>query len=86
MGIHTFKDRVLRVVSEIPAGSVLTYQQVAAKAGSPRAYRAVGTILKANYDPTIPCHRVISSSGDLGNYNRGRAQKQRLLIVEGYIR
>ena len=80
-----FADRVLAVVKNIPASTTLTYQQVAALAGSPNAYRAVGTILRRNYDPAIPCHRVIRSDGSLGQYNRGADKKRELLKREGAL-
>jgi len=61
----------------------MTYKQVATKAGNPRAARAVGSIMRANYDPDIPCHRVIRSDGSIGGYNRGGSrQKERLLRSE----
>lgn len=81
----TFSDRVLEIVSRIPRGSTLTYQDVARIAGSPRAYRAVGSILGKNYDPQIPCHRVICSNGELGEYNRGKKKKRVILRKEGAI-
>lgn len=67
----TFKERVFAVVRGIPRGKTLTYKQVAARAGSKNAYRAVGSILSTNYDPKIPCHRVIGSDGKMHGYNRG---------------
>lgn len=78
-----FTTKVLNTVKKIPKGSVLTYKEVAKRAGSPKAFRAVGSILKKNYDPAIPCHRVIKSNGDLGEYNRGRNEKERRLRGEG---
>ncbi len=57
-----FTSKVLKVVGAIPNGSVLSYQMVARKAGRPNAARAVGSIMKRNYDPAIPCHRVVPSS------------------------
>lgn len=77
-----FSHKVLAVVAGIPKGSVMTYKQVAAAAGSPRAYRAVGNILKKNFDPSIPCHRVIRSDGTVGEYNRGQRRKRGLLQSE----
>jgi len=81
---RSFKRRVFAVVAKIPKGNVLTYAEVARRAGSPRAARAVGSILKENFDPAIPCHRVIRSNGTFGGYNRGAAQKRKLLAREGF--
>lgn len=63
----------------------MTYQEVARRAGRPRAFRAVGNILNKNYDPSIPCHRVVRSDGKLGGYNRGAENKQKILRKEGAI-
>jgi O-6-methylguanine DNA methyltransferase len=63
----------------------MTYKQVAKAAGRPRAYRAVGNILNKNYNPLIPCHRVIRSDGKLGGYNRGIAIKRKRLRKEKAI-
>lgn len=81
-----FTDKVHAVVREIPEGEVLTYKQVAKKAGSPGAYRAVGNILNKNFDPKIPCHRVIRSNGTLGGYNRGEEAKIKILKKEKYLK
>jgi len=82
----TFADKVRNIVAGIPKGKTLTYKQVAVKAGSPNAARAVGAIMKANYDPIVPCHRVIRSDGIVGEYNRGgREEKLRKLRAEGAI-
>ncbi len=78
----TFTQRVLQVVANIPRGETMSYKAVAAAAGSPNAYRAVGSVMKYNYDPSIPCHRVIKSSGELGEYNRGAERKAELLQKE----
>lgn len=80
-----FKDNVYEVVRQIPKGMVMTYGDVAKAAGSPGAARAVGTILSQNYDPNIPCHRVIRADGKTGEYNRGREKKRDLLINEGAL-
>jgi len=81
----SFRERVLEVVRGIPRGMVLTYREVAKRAGSDRAYRSVGSILKGNYDREIPCHRVIRSDGKTGEYNRGRELKILILKKEGAI-
>ena len=78
----SFREKVLHVVAEIPRGEVLSYGEVAGIAGSPGAARAVGNIMKQNYDSAIPCHRVIRADGTLGGYNRGGASKRRLLESE----
>jgi len=83
---RSFKERVLAVVRDIPKGSTLTYKEVATRAGSPGASRAVGTIMSRNLDSTVPCHRVIRSDGKVGNYNRGGEKTKRgLLKMEGAI-
>ncbi len=79
----TFTERVFEVVRKIPKGKVLTYKEVAEKAGSPLASRAVGNILHTNHDPDIPCHRVIRSDGKLGGYNKGTIKKRKILEEEG---
>ncbi len=49
----------------------MTYRDVVVLAGHPKAARAVGAILRKNFDPNISCHRVIRTDGTLGGYNRG---------------
>ncbi|MBI2108768.1 MAG: MGMT family protein [Parcubacteria group bacterium] len=80
-----FTRCVFEVVKKIPRGEILTYKEVARRAGAPLAYRAVGRILSKNYDPAIPCHRVIKSNGTLGGYNRGIQKKKALLKKEGAL-
>ncbi len=82
-----FAKKVYRVVLSIPLGEVRTYKWVAKKADSPRAFRAVGQILKNNpYPLVIPCHRVVASGGKLGGYNRGEKIKKLLLDLERQIK
>ena len=84
--MKTFSDKVKDIVRTIPKGKTMTYAEVAAKAGSPNAARAVGSVMKANYEPEIHCHRVIRSDGVIGEYNRGgRSEKIRKLVAEGAI-
>lgn len=82
---ESFSDRVYAIVAKIPSGRVLTYKQVAEKAGNPKAFRAVGNILNKNFNKEIPCHRVIRSDGKTGGYNRGRDKKIELLKSENVI-
>ncbi len=82
----TFTEKVYEVVKKIPKGKTLTYKEVAKKAGSEKAFRAVGNILNKNFDPQIPCHRVIKSNGDLGGYNRSAKNKRKILLEEGFLK
>lgn len=82
---NSFKKSVLEVVKNIPKGEVLSYKEVAKRAGNPKAARAVGRILHNNRNPQIPCHRVIKADGKLGGYNRGVKVKLGLLRKEGII-
>lgn len=81
--MKTFTEKVYDVVKKIPKGKVLTYKEVALRAGNSKAFRAVGNILNKNYDPEIPCHRVVRSDGKSGGYNRGEEQKKKILLKEG---
>lgn len=80
-----FQKMVYEIVRNIPKGSVLTYKQVAERAGKPKAFRAVGNILNKNFDSSIPCHRVVRSDGKFGGYNRGEDQKAAILQSEGIV-
>ncbi len=80
---NSFTEKVYEVVKKIPRGKVLTYKEVAWRAGSPLASRAVGNILHNNHDPKIPCHRVVRSDGKLGGYNGGTNKKRKILKSEG---
>lgn len=82
---NDFRTRVLDIVARIPRGSTLTYKQVATAAGNQNASRAVGAIMKTNFNPDIPCHRVIRSDGKTGGYNRGADKKIERLRQEGAI-
>jgi methylated-DNA-[protein]-cysteine S-methyltransferase len=70
-------------VRRVPAGRVATYGDIAALAGSPRAWRAVGTIMRECRDPGTPCHRVIAAGGALGGYGGNLQLKRELLRAEG---
>ena len=86
MSVSDFSKKVYGVVKKIPKGKVLTYKEVAKKAGRPKASRAVGNILNKNHDASIPCHRVIRSDGKLGGYNKGVEAKRKILRSEGYLK
>ena len=79
-----FARKVLQATARIPAGQVLSYGDVAAKAGNPRASRAAGNALHANPVAIIvPCHRIVRSDGSLGGYGGGVPNKVWLLEHEG---
>jgi O-6-methylguanine DNA methyltransferase len=82
----SFKEKVIEVVRKIPRGKVLTYKEVASRAGNPNASRAVGTIMSRNFDKKIPCYRVIRSDGKMGGYNKINGPSKLILLKkEGYI-
>ena len=82
----SFADRVRDAVRHIPKGETRSYGEVAKAIGYPGAARAVGTVMKNNYDPSVPCHRVIRADGKLGAYNRGgEAVKRKLLKQENAL-
>jgi O-6-methylguanine DNA methyltransferase len=82
----TFSEKVLDVVRNIPKGKTMTYKAVAIKAGNPKAARAVGAVMRSNYRPDVPCHRVIRADGSLGNYNRGGTSRKKQILNEEGVR
>lgn len=83
MSAGSFRARVLAIVRRIPRGRVATYGDVAVMAGRPRAWRAVGNIMRECRDPRTPCHRVIAAAGALGGYGGHVQLKRDLLRAEG---
>ena len=82
-----FTRKVIEHCRRVPYGQTLTYGQLAAKAGSPKAARAVGSCMKQNRFPiVIPCHRIVAGGG-IGGYNgpNGCQLKRRLLELEGVL-
>jgi O-6-methylguanine DNA methyltransferase len=83
-GTTPFQRRVLEVVKGIPRGEVRPYAWVAREAGSPKASRAVGTVMANNPVPLlVPCHRVVRNDGTTGQYAFGAEEKVGLLEGEG---
>ncbi len=81
-----FREKVYRAVRKIPRGKVLSYRQVAALIGSPKAARAVGNVLNKNPDmKNIPCYRVVRSDGKVGGYRAGQKKKIALLKRDGVL-
>jgi AraC family transcriptional regulator, regulatory protein of adaptative response / methylated-DNA-[protein]-cysteine methyltransferase len=78
-----FQKRVWSALCEIPSGTTLSYAQVAAKIGCPKAVRAIAGACAANHIAVIiPCHRVIRSDGKLSGYRWGAERKRALLERE----
>ncbi|WP_396225058.1 bifunctional transcriptional activator/DNA repair enzyme AdaA [Gemmatimonas sp.] len=78
-----FQIKVWRFLLSVPAGSVVSYGEVAAGIGHPEAVRAVGTACGANrLAVLIPCHRALRADGSLGGYRWGLTRKRALLDRE----
>lgn len=81
---HGFRREVLDELLQVPFGQVVSYAELAKRAGRPRAVRAVGTTMATNPLPIIqPCHRVLRTGGAIGNYGGGVDAKRWLLRHEG---
>jgi methylated-DNA-[protein]-cysteine S-methyltransferase len=85
MDDSAFTRRVLSVVRRVPAGRVVTYGDVAALAGRPRAWRAVGNIMRTCGSADVPCHRVVAAGGRVGGYGGHEGLKSGLLRAEGLV-
>lgn len=81
-----FKEKVYKVVMKIPKGKVLSYKEVAKRAGNEKAARAVGQIMNKHNIKGLPCHRVIACGGKIGGYKWGIKKKIALLKKEGAIK
>lgn len=83
--VSDFQRQVYKRCREIPLGKTMSYGELAAKAGSPGAARAVGNCMAANRIPLlVPCHRVVCADGKLGSYSAagGVATKRKILALE----
>jgi len=79
-----FQKQVWKALLKIPVGKTASYKDIAIKIRRPLAVRAVANACGANKIPVIiPCHRVISSNGDIGGYSGGLDIKKKLLQHEG---
>ena len=84
LDMPTFHKKALLEVAKIPFGETVSYQEIAKKAGNPKASRAVGSANANNpIAIIIPCHRVLASDGTLGGYGGGLDKKMILLEHEG---
>jgi methylated-DNA-[protein]-cysteine S-methyltransferase len=82
--VAPFHADVLAQLARVPYGQTETYGALAAKAGRPKAARAVGTVMNRNPIPIVlPCHRIVGANGTLTGYAGGLDVKLRLLQLEG---
>jgi methylated-DNA-[protein]-cysteine S-methyltransferase len=83
-GQPEFSVVVLHELAKVPYGHTATYGELAARAGSPKAARAVGMVMNRNPVPIVlPCHRIVGASGSLVGYGGGLDRKEHLLRLEG---
>jgi methylated-DNA-[protein]-cysteine S-methyltransferase len=84
-GVPPFEQRVYALLREVGPGATITYGELAERAGSPGAARAVGAAMGRNPVPVIiPCHRVLAGGGRSGGFSApgGVSTKFRLLEIE----
>lgn len=72
----SFASAVMEVVRSLSRGETISYAEAARRAGYPGAARAVGSLMRKNHDPSVPCHRVVRSDGCCGEYNAGGERKK----------
>ena len=81
-----FSQAAWKAMRKIPAGKTLSYAELASRSGSAAAVRAAGSACARNLiAPIIPCHRVVKTGGELGNYGYGLSIKEALLRFEGAL-
>jgi methylated-DNA-[protein]-cysteine S-methyltransferase len=78
-----FAREVHQALLRVPYGSVVTYGELAAMAGSPRAARAVGGVMASNPFPLIvPCHRVVNADGRIGQYSAAHGTRTKAWLID----
>ncbi len=75
--------KVYELTKKIPKGRVSTYGEIARKLESKKYSQAVGKILNKNFNPKVPCHRVVKSDGNIGGFRGGKSEKIEILRKEG---
>jgi methylated-DNA-[protein]-cysteine S-methyltransferase len=81
-----FARRVIVAARSVPYATMATYGDVAARAGSPRAWRAAGTALRnCPFELLVPCHRVVPAGSGFGSYGGHPERREFLLRLEGAI-
>ena len=81
-----FQQAAWGAMRDVPGGTTVSYAELAAMAGNPRAVRAAGTACALNHvAPFVPCHRIVHSDGSISAYGFGPELKVLLLEHEGAI-
>lgn len=81
-----FSQSAWKAMRKVKAGKVLSYSDLADRAGSPAAVRAAGSACAKNAIVlVVPCHRIVKTGGALGNYAYGLSKKEWLLRHEGAL-
>ena len=77
-----FYEKVYEKLRKVPKGRVVTYKELARSLNS-KAYRAVGSAMGKNpFAPSVPCHRVVNSNGNLGNFSGKGGVKAKIKLLE----
>jgi Methylated DNA-protein cysteine methyltransferase len=80
----SFQSQCYEALKTIPSGNVISYGGLAGMIGRPNAHRAVGSAMNKNpFAPTVPCHRVVKSNGELGGFAEDISIKIKRLQKEG---
>lgn len=78
-----FEKKVLNELRNVKYGELISYKELTQRIAYTNGFQAVGSVLKNNTLPIIlPCHRIIKSSGEIGNYNAGKKYKRYLINLE----
>ncbi len=78
-----FQQQVWKILREIKPGETMSYTDVAERVGKPNAVRAVASACASNkLAVVIPCHRVVSKTGEMGGYRWATERKKKLLQLE----
>lgn len=81
--MSSFTREVHDALVNVPYGTLVSYAELAAAAGSPQAARAVGRVMSFNPFPLLaPCHRVVNAGGSIGQYSAARGSKTKSWLIE----
>lgn len=81
--LSVFARKVHQALLKVPYGSVVSYGELAARAGSPKAARAVGRVMSSNPFPLlVPCHRVVNADGSIGRYSAAHGTRTKVWLID----